>query len=106
MTPFMLAFLCTIVPAVLIVVITDMAGAFKLPHPDARPLSKSQRLCRFLLLNWPWISAPFLLAFGAWRLAQADLPASSWFNIAMIVLVPVCFTLLLIQPWERKRGIQ
>ncbi|MDX3911021.1 MAG: hypothetical protein QHC67_14550 [Sphingobium sp.] len=93
MTLFMLAFVC-IVPAVLIVV--------TLPHPDALPPSRGRRLRRFLLLNLPWISAPFLLDFAGSRLTQAGLPVSSWFNFAQIVVVPLCFTLLLIQPWTRR----
>jgi hypothetical protein len=99
----MLAFLCTIVPAALILFTTSRSGVFNLPLPDAPPPSKSARLRRFLLLNWPWIITPFLLAYSCYSLLQADLPATSWMNLGLLVLVPVCFTLLLTRSWNDGR---
>lgn len=103
MTHFMLIIICVAAPFALLAVTTHMSGAFTLPHPDAPPPSKSQRLRRYLLLNWPWICVPLVAAFAGYRLAQDNLSASSWTNLGMIILAPVCFALLLVQPWSHRR---
>lgn len=97
MTPFMLALLTTVVPASL--------WLFTLS--EARSLAKARSLAEFkgerhdgregrvifLLTYWPFLLLPVLVPYGLYRLMAAELPLSSWINIALIVFGPILFAL-------------
>jgi hypothetical protein len=94
MSPFMLAFISTAVPALLW--LFTLSEAARLPKvADVKP---RVRVARFLLTQWPFLLVPIVLPICVYRLVQADLPAASCINVALLVFGPMLVALWLFRP--------
>jgi len=93
MTPFMAAFVTIVVPMILwlftLSEARSLAKARLLAEFKSEPhQGRGGRVAIFLLTYWPFLLMPFVLPWCIYRLIAAELPLSSWFNIALMVFGP------------------
>ena len=84
MTPFMAAFVTIVVPMILWLFTLSEARHL----PNGNDASRGTRIAGFLMRQWPFLLMPIVLPWCIYRLIPAELPLSSWFNIALMVFGP------------------
>jgi len=84
MTPFMAAFVTIVVPMILWLFTLSEARHL----PNGNDASRGTLIAAFLMRQWPFLLMPIVLPWCIYRLIAAELPLSSWFNIALMVFGP------------------